>query len=110
MLLANILLYPTHEFVSIDFQISGVAMQLLSEIADSVEGTGFLSLNQIITGLADNAKSAVEEVRFRQAAEHADMFGTGQEEEWFPSNPIIQNDIEDSFLILGDNYIIWARN
>ncbi|CAG9996050.1 unnamed protein product [Clonostachys byssicola] len=84
ILLSNTIMYPTHEFASLDSEISTVSVQLLDKIvAESSHGDIFASLQHVVADLSKHAKAAVSSARLQQDSER--VFGqTFQEDDWFP--------------------------
>lgn len=82
IVLANILLSPTHKFTSVDLQIATKSIHLLESLLDVVQSPTFEPLQRIIMDLYRSAVRAVDEVRpdWLNEAETLDPITTGQNE------------------------------
>lgn len=73
ILLANLILSPTHPYSSLDQQIANKAVRLFEDLLTVVTASAFHTLKRLINDLHSSANAAVEQARLEAAAQDDDV-------------------------------------
>lgn len=84
ILLANLILSPTHPYTSLDQQIANKAVRLYEDLLQVVSTSAFHTLQRLINDLHASANAAVDKAQLEAAAQDDDvenvfLSNTGQE-------------------------------